>query len=167
MLTMPTTHADSFLGAIFKSINFRAFGVIHHCDVDFNSAQNGSSNHYVIIIHHKQDAVKAEFFTCLDCQAVHFNGAPFDDAVLLSATFYNCVSHLLFSSHSLRRVPAEFFHSSPANGEAGGFTNNRLSIFKSAEAEADEIILAGWGCVNRHVKFQNGSRSFGNEASIC
>src|SRR5688572_12260378 len=42
-------------------------------------------------------------------------------------------------------------------GKLGGFTNNRLSKFKSAEAEADEIILAGWGCVNRHVKLRNGS----------
>src|SRR5215207_4780958 len=157
MLSMPTTHTDALLGTIFKSVNFWPFGVIYHCNVDFNSTQNGSSNHYVIIIHHKQDAFKAEFFTCLDCQAIHFNGAAFDDAVLFSATFYNCVSHLPFSSHSLRRVPAEFFHSSPANGEAGGFTNNRLSISKSAEAEAVEIILAGWGCVNRHVKLRNGS----------
>jgi len=34
---------------------------------------------------------------------------------------------IFFSSHSLRRVPAEFLHSSPANGEAGFSTSNVLT----------------------------------------
>src|SRR6185503_19587716 len=109
----------ALLRAIFESVNFWTFGVIHHCNVDFDAADEGSSDHYIIVVHHKQDAVKAKFFTCLNGQAVHLDGAPFEHAVLLSTAFYDCKSHLLFSSHSLRRVPAEVLHSSPANGEAG------------------------------------------------
>jgi len=53
----------------------------------------------------------------------------------------------MISSHSLHRVPAEYLHSTPVNGEAGGvFTGTCPKL--TAGAEADGIIHAGWRSVN-------------------
>src|SRR3989304_5907760 len=73
---------------------------------------------------------------------------------------------ILFSSHSLRRVPAGHsttLRPSPANGEAGGLQATAPAIL-TAEAEADDIIHVGWGCVNERAlvithKSENGGVS--------
>jgi len=48
----------------------------------------------------------------------------------------------MISSHSLHRVPAEYVHSTPVNGEAGVFFSAVYPKL-TAGAEADGIIHAG------------------------
>src|SRR5512142_2359996 len=53
---------------------------------------------------------------------------------------------ILFSSHSLHRVPAESLHSSPANGEAG-LVDKQLPQNPTTGVEADDIIqVSGIKC---------------------
>jgi len=93
LLTVPAAHANAFLRAIFEAIDFGTFDVIGYSDLDFNALNCGSSDHDVVTVCHEQDALKVKFFTLLCSQTIHFNGSPFDDAVLLAAAFNNCISH--------------------------------------------------------------------------
>ncbi len=117
---MSAAYADAFLRAVAKPVELGSFDVVHHCDLDFDAADGGRPDHDLAFICHEQDAFKVELFARFDGQAVHFDGPPFDGAVLLAAALNDCKSHFLFSSHSLRRAPAGVcIKPSPANGEAG------------------------------------------------
>src|SRR5215217_8340096 len=93
---MSTAHANSFLGAIFESVDLGAFGMVHHCDFDEHIAHNRCSDHDIITICHKQDAFNVKFFTRFHGKAIHFDGTPFDSTVLLATAFHNCESHFSF-----------------------------------------------------------------------
>src|SRR5258706_4791041 len=123
---MATAHADAFLRAILEAIDLGTFNMINHSYFDFNTIQSGGSNQKIFAISHEQHALETELVALFNGQAIHFNGAPFDGTVLLAATINNRISHFFLQS-SLRRVPAEFLHSSPANGEAGVIRSNSPS----------------------------------------
>src|SRR4030095_13939159 len=145
---MSTAHANAFLGAIFETVDLGATNVIHNTDFDFDVANGGGSDQHLIVICHQQDALKVELFTRFHGQAIHFNGAPFDGTVLLAATFDNCKSHFLFSSHHFAVYLRRSYSRRLRTGKLGGVYVTASAI-PTAEAEADGIIHVGGGLVQR------------------
>ncbi len=72
--------------------------MVHHRDFDKDVAHRGRTNQDIVAICHEQDALEIKFITRIGGQAVHFDGPPFDGAVLLAAAFNNCKSHFVLQS---------------------------------------------------------------------
>ena len=124
---MTAAHANTLLRAILEAIDLGTLDVVNHSHFNFNAIEEGGSDQKIFAISHEQHALEAKLFAFFNRQAIHFNGSPFDGTVLLAAAINNCISHFYCLQSSLRRVPAEFLHSSPANGEAGVIRSNSLS----------------------------------------
>src|SRR5512144_2414191 len=118
---MSAAHADTFLRAIFESIDLGAFDMVHHRNLDKDVAHSGRSDQDIVAVCHEQDAFDVEFITRFHGKAIHFDGAPFDGTVLLATAFNNCESHFSFLQSFTSPCACGYsLKPSPANGEAGG-----------------------------------------------
>ncbi len=97
LLTVTTAHANAFLWAILEAIDFGTLDMVNHGHFDFNAIKVRGSDQKIFAVCHEQHTLETKLFAFFNRQAIHFNGSPFDDTVLLAATINNRISHFLFS----------------------------------------------------------------------
>ncbi len=102
---MPRLNPDAFLGPVVKNNQFRAFDMPGDGCIHFYAFYDRRAYLEFSLISNEEDIFENNLVANLSLQTIHFDRGSFDGAVLLAATFYNCVFHPVLLQSSLRRVP--------------------------------------------------------------